>query len=61
MDGVADSYASAQRDGPKAAILVTGGTALAGFLVTPHLPTTRDSRPRQPATGTPTEATGSTL
>ncbi|GAB2800114.1 hypothetical protein GCM10027073_35190 [Streptomyces chlorus] len=61
VGAVADSYASAQRGGPKAAILATGGIALASFLVTPHLPTTRDSRPRQPDTGAPAEATGSTL
>lgn len=44
--------------GPKAAILATGGVALAGFLVTPHLPTAPGRRPRQPDTGAPAEATG---
>ncbi|MGN9789822.1 MFS transporter [Streptomyces sp. OZ13] len=59
VDAVADAYASAQLDGLKAAILATGGIALAGFLVTPHLPTTRESRPR-PGDGTSAGATGST-
>ncbi|MGC0336157.1 MFS family permease [Streptomyces sp. SLBN-8D4] len=38
VDAVADSYASAQLDGLKAAILATGGVTPAGFLVTPNLP-----------------------
>ncbi|CAL9398377.1 MFS transporter [Streptomyces sp. Tu 3180] len=38
VDAVADSYASAQLDGLKAAILATGGITLASLLVTPHLP-----------------------
>lgn len=59
VDAVADSYATAQLNGLKAAILATGGIALASFLVTPHLPTTRDSRPRQPDAGAPAGATGS--
>ncbi|GHB48259.1 MFS transporter [Streptomyces viridiviolaceus] len=59
VDAVADSYASAQLDGLKAAILATGGVALAGFLVTPHLPAARDGRPGQPGTGAPAGATGS--
>ncbi|AYL38593.1 MFS transporter [Streptomyces fungicidicus] len=42
VDAVTDSYASAQLDGLKAAILATGGITLASFLVTPHLP----GRPR---------------
>ncbi|MEV4679958.1 MFS transporter [Streptomyces kurssanovii] len=59
VDAVADAYASAQLDGLKAAILATGGIALASFLVTPHLPSTRESRPR-PGDGTSAGATGST-
>ncbi|WP_031079748.1 MFS transporter, partial [Streptomyces sp. NRRL S-118] len=47
-DAVADSYASAQLDGLKAAILATGGIALAAFLVTPHLPTAPHHRAEQP-------------
>ncbi|MFF9869965.1 MFS transporter [Streptomyces sp. NPDC013953] len=47
-DAVADSYASAQLDGLKAAILATGGIALAAFLVTPHLPTAPHHRVEQP-------------
>ncbi|MER7777766.1 MFS transporter [Streptomyces sp. NPDC096191] len=43
-DAVADSYASAQLDGLKAAILATGGVALASFLVTALLPTARAGR-----------------
>ncbi|MEV0694888.1 MFS transporter [Streptomyces sp. NPDC050388] len=58
VDAVTDSYASAQLAGLKAAILATGGVALASFLVTPHLPTAPGSRPRQPDTGAPAEATG---
>ncbi|MFJ4816524.1 MFS transporter [Streptomyces sp. NPDC088801] len=57
-EAVTDSYASAQLDGLKAAILATGGIALASFLVTPHLPTARASRPRQPDTDAPPGAPG---
>ncbi|MFJ9740949.1 MFS transporter [Streptomyces sp. NPDC101166] len=39
VDAVADSYAAAQLDGLKAAILAAGGITLASFLVTSHLPT----------------------
>ncbi|WP_369252074.1 MFS transporter [Streptomyces sp. R41] len=55
-DALTDSYASAQLDGLKAAILATGGITLAGFLVTPHLPT-RASGPKQP--GASADAIGS--
>ncbi|MFH8976148.1 MFS transporter [Streptomyces sp. NPDC017890] len=48
VDAVADSYASAQLDGLKAAILATGGVALASFLVTARLPTARAGRPSEP-------------
>ncbi|MEU6575639.1 MFS transporter [Streptomyces sp. NPDC046805] len=44
VDALTDSYASAQLDGLRAAILATGGITLAGFLVTPHLPTGRPGR-----------------
>lgn len=60
VDAVTDSYASAQLDGLKAAILATGGIALASFLVTPNLPTARAGRRRQPDTETPAGAMGST-
>ncbi|MGC0373926.1 MFS transporter [Streptomyces sp. SAI-229] len=38
VDAVTDSYASAQLDGLRAAILATGGITLASFLATPRLP-----------------------
>lgn len=61
VDAVADSYASAQLDGLKAAILATGGVALASFLVTSHLPAARAGRPSEPAPGTdPAGTTGPT-
>ncbi|MGW7195596.1 MFS transporter [Streptomyces chryseus] len=53
VDAVADSYASAQLNGLKAAILATGGVALASFLVTPHLPTAPGSRTRTPDADAP--------
>lgn len=46
---MAESYASAQLDGLKAAILATGGVALASFLVTTHLPSAGSGRPPEPA------------
>ncbi|MFK4152267.1 MFS transporter [Streptomyces fungicidicus] len=46
VDAVTDSYATAQLDGLKAAILATGGITLASFLVTPHLPGPAPGRPR---------------
>lgn len=49
VDAVAESYASAQLDGLKAAILATGGVALASFLVTTHLPSAGAGRPPEPA------------
>ncbi|MFI2347965.1 MFS transporter [Streptomyces sp. NPDC019443] len=58
-DALADSYASAQLDGLKAAILATGGITLASFLVTSHLPTRQASRPKQPDTGARADANGS--
>ncbi|MEU1213871.1 MFS transporter [Streptomyces sp. NPDC005790] len=60
VDAVTDSYASAQLDGLKAAILATGGVALASFLVTTHLPAGRAGRPPEPAHGAdPAGTTGS--
>lgn len=58
VDALADSYASAQLDGLKAAILATGGVTFAGFLVTPHLPAGRASRARQPDSGAQAGAVG---
>lgn len=54
VDALVESYASAQLDGLKAAILATGGITLASFLVTRHLPT----RTGQPEKATPADATG---
>jgi len=59
-EAVTDSYAAAQLNGLRAAILATGGIALASFLVTPHLPTARRNRPRQPDAGASAGAVGST-
>jgi hypothetical protein len=60
VDAVTDSYASAQLDGLKAAILATGGITLASFVITPHLPTGRPSRAKDPASGAPAKAAGPT-
>ncbi|MFE7854836.1 MFS transporter [Streptomyces sp. NPDC057403] len=58
VEAVTDSYASAQLNGLKAAILAAGGVTVATFLVTSNLPTgTGRTRPRK--TGTPTGAVGS--
>jgi hypothetical protein len=51
VDAVTDSYASAQLDGLKAAILAAGGITLASFLVTPPLP----SRSQPSGVGAPAE------
>jgi hypothetical protein len=48
---VTDSYATAQLNGLKAAILATGGITLASFLVTPNLPTGRARQAERPDTG----------
>ncbi|MHB9849462.1 MFS transporter [Streptomyces sp. Tue6028] len=48
VDAVTDSYASAQLDGLRAAILATGGITLASFLVTPHLPAGRAGSTHDP-------------
>jgi EmrB/QacA subfamily drug resistance transporter len=58
VDAVTDSYASAQLDGLKAAILATGGITLAGFLVTTHLPTARTGRPKHPESEDAADAPG---
>lgn len=60
VDAVADSYASAQLDGLKAAILATGGVALASFLVTARLPTARAGRPSEPEPDAGPRTTGPT-
>ncbi|MCL6669411.1 MULTISPECIES: MFS transporter [Streptomyces] len=58
VEAITDSYASAQLNGLKAAILAAGGVTVATFLVTSNLPTgTGRTRPRK--TGTPTGAVGS--
>lgn len=67
VEAVTDSYASAQLDGLKAAILATGGVTLASFLVTPNLPAGREggrggrkSRKEGPGTAAPAPSAGST-
>ncbi|MEU1400876.1 MFS transporter [Streptomyces sp. NPDC005728] len=56
VDAVTDSYASAQLDGLKAAILATGAITLASLLVTPHLPTAPARRPQPSKSGAPAGA-----
>ncbi|MFI2630970.1 MFS transporter [Streptomyces collinus] len=51
VEAVTDSYASAQLDGLKAAVLATGGITLASFLVTSHLPTAGQSSAQRPGAG----------
>ncbi|MFH9012324.1 MFS transporter [Streptomyces sp. NPDC017943] len=58
VEAVADSYASAQLQGLKAAVLATGGIAAAAFLVTPNLPAAKESRPRGPGTADRARAPG---
>ncbi|MER6557685.1 MFS transporter [Streptomyces sp. NPDC001027] len=53
VDALTDSYASAQLDGLKAAILAAGGITLASLLVTSHLPTAGTGRPAQSRGGAP--------
>ncbi|MFE7169454.1 MFS transporter [Streptomyces sp. NPDC057616] len=53
VQAVTDSYASAQLDGLKAAILATGGVTLATFLVTPNLPAGGGGRAKKKATHAP--------
>jgi hypothetical protein len=45
VDALTESYAEAQLDGLKAAILAAGGITVASFLVTSHLPAGRAGRP----------------
>ncbi|MGW5372840.1 MFS transporter [Streptomyces sp. NPDC004009] len=59
VDALTDSYATAQLDGLRAAILATGAITLASFLVTPHLPAAPGrGRPARPASGAPAGVTG---
>ncbi|MFF9038813.1 MFS transporter [Streptomyces sp. NPDC014892] len=58
VDALADSYASAQLDGLKAAILATGGITLAAFLVTPRLPGARTDGPTPTGPERPTPPGG---
>ncbi|MDQ0682449.1 EmrB/QacA subfamily drug resistance transporter [Streptomyces achromogenes] len=60
VDALTESYASAQLDGLKAAILAAGGITLASFLVTSHLPTARTERPGKPRGGMPSGPVGPT-
>ncbi|MEU6273836.1 MFS transporter [Streptomyces populi] len=53
VDAVTDSYATAQLNGLKAAILAAGGITLASLLVTTHLPTGRAGRGKGPGAGAP--------
>ncbi|OXS32511.1 MFS transporter [Streptomyces sp. XY006] len=53
VEALTESYASAQLDGLKAAVLATGGITLVGFLATPHLPAGRQSRPPERDEGAP--------
>ncbi|MFF3849696.1 MFS transporter [Streptomyces sp. NPDC002328] len=49
VDAVTESYAAAQLDGLKAAILAAGGITLASFLVTSNLPTRRTGAAQPPS------------
>ncbi|MFF6802268.1 MFS transporter [Streptomyces sp. NPDC012616] len=60
VDALTESYASAQLDGLKAAILAAGGITLASFLVTSHLPTARTERPGKARGGMPSGPAGAT-
>ncbi|AYC37090.1 MFS transporter [Streptomyces griseorubiginosus] len=59
-EAVTDSYADAQLDGLKAAILATGGITLASFLVTPNLPAGRSGRRETAGTPVPSPSAGPT-
>ncbi|MGW5615268.1 MFS transporter [Streptomyces sp. NPDC003877] len=56
VEALTDSYASAQLDGLKAAVLATGGVTLVGFLATSHLPAAPGRRPPGPDTRSPAPA-----
>ncbi|MGW1591773.1 MFS transporter [Streptomyces sp. NPDC002386] len=58
VDAITDTYASAQLDGLRAAILATGAITLASFLVTPRLPTAPKRGTERPEHGAPAGATG---
>ncbi|MCX5007902.1 MFS transporter [Streptomyces sp. NBC_00638] len=58
VDAVTDSYATAQLNGLKAAILAAGGITLASFLVTTHLPTGRSGRKESAGPGAPADSPG---
>ncbi|MHC3469898.1 MFS transporter [Streptomyces sp. 7R007] len=58
VDALTASYASAQLDGLKAAVLAAGGITLASFLVTPGLPAGRTGRARRPQAAAPARAVG---
>ncbi|WP_112469124.1 MFS transporter [Streptomyces triticisoli] len=58
VEAVTNSYASAQLDGLKAAILATGGITLASFTVTGHLPGGPHSRRASQRTEAPADAAG---
>ncbi|MFC8358358.1 MFS transporter [Streptomyces griseorubiginosus] len=59
-EAVTDSYAAAQLDGLKAAILATGGITLASFLVTSNLPAGRSGRRETAGTPVPSPSAGPT-
>ncbi|WP_030315413.1 MFS transporter [Streptomyces sp. NRRL B-3229] len=59
-EAVTDSYAAAQLDGLKAAILATGGITLASFLVTSNLPAGRSGRRETAGTAAPSPSAGPT-
>ncbi|MEU1459690.1 MFS transporter [Streptomyces sp. NPDC005727] len=56
VDAITGSYASAQLDGLKAAILATGAITLASFLVTPGLPSAPERGAERPERGAPAGA-----
>ncbi|MEU5040067.1 MFS transporter [Streptomyces griseorubiginosus] len=60
VEAVTDSYAAAQLNGLKAAILATGGITLASFLVTSNLPAGRSGRRETAGTPAPSPSTGPT-
>ncbi|MGW2617490.1 MFS transporter [Streptomyces sp. NPDC001500] len=59
VDALVDSYAEAQLDGLKAAILAAGGITLASFLVTRGLPTSSKDASARSGTDAPTGASPS--
>lgn len=60
VEAVTDSYAAAQLNGLKAAILATGGITLASFLVTSNLPAGRSGRRETAGTPAPSPSAGPT-